>query len=297
MADAFRASAHGEPAPTKKHEYLLYQSILGAWPVGWDGKRDRDAFVERLVAFLEKAGKEAKEVTSWTNPDSRYDELSAVFVRRIFESDALVDAIRRFAELIAPYGAANGLATTVLRLCSPGVPDTYQGAELWNQSLVDPDNRRPVDFGRRRDTLATIRGRLGEPLPLAKELVGAFADGRVKLFTLHVGLMARRADRDLFLRGDYDALPGGQHVVAFTRGFEERRFICAVPRHSFLKTRGALPFAVGDVWADEALEVPHAGRYKNLFTGAEHEISGNVALRELFSDFPVALLVRERTPS
>jgi (1->4)-alpha-D-glucan 1-alpha-D-glucosylmutase len=294
MADAFRPSVDGEPAPTPKHEYLFYQTLVGAWPVGWDGKDGRPQFKERLVRFLEKAGKEAKEVTSWTNPEPRYDEAVVSFVDAVFQNEALLDGIRRFSEFIAPYGAANGLAECVLRMCSPGIPDTYQGSELWNQKLVDPDNRRPVDYGRRRDALATLRGRRGEPLSLAKELLSTFEDGRVKLYATHVALLTRKANRDLFLRGDYESLSGGDHVVAFTRAYGKERLVCAVPRHSLRKTRGERPFALGDVWGGERLPVPCPGVYRNVFTGAGLQIAGDVPLRDVFADFPVALLVREK---
>jgi (1->4)-alpha-D-glucan 1-alpha-D-glucosylmutase len=291
VADGFRPTVDDEPAPTLKHEYLFYQSLVGAWPVGWDGKDKRAQFEKRLARFLEKAGKEAKEVTSWTNPDSRYDEAVASFVKSALSNDALMSSVRQFAELIAPYGAANGLAQCVLRLCSPGVPDTYQGAELWNQTLVDPDNRRPVDYGVRRDALATIRGRSHEPSSLSKELLSTFADGRIKLYVTHVCLTMRKAKRDLFLRGDYEALPAGEHVVAFTRGFEASRIVCLVARHSLIKTKGERPFAVGDVWNGERLAIPYPGMYRNAFTGATVEVNGETRLSEVFADLPVALLV------
>jgi (1->4)-alpha-D-glucan 1-alpha-D-glucosylmutase len=293
ITDAFRPSVDDEPAPTRKHEYLFYQTLVGAWPVGWKGKDGRAEFAGRLAGFLEKAGKEAKEVTSWTNPDSRYDEAVATFVESALANDALVCAVCEFAEIIAPYGAANGLAQCLLRLCSPGVPDTYQGAELWNQSLVDPDNRRPVEYRGHRDALATIRGRKDEPLELARELLSRFADGRIKLYVTHIALLTRRAHRDLFLRGDYEALPCGEHVVAFTRGFETSRIVCCVARHSLIKTKGERPFAVGDVWGDESLAVPYPGRYRNAFTGATLDLTGDARLAEIFADLPVALLVRE----
>jgi len=293
MAEAFRPSVDGEPAPTRKHEYLFYQALVGAWPVGWDGKEGRPELTQRLGAFLEKVGKEAKEVTSWTNPNTRYDEAVTAFATSVLESEALVQSVRHFSELIAPYGAVNGLAQCVLRLCSPGVPDTYQGAELWNQSLVDPDNRRPVDYGRRREALATIRGRSHEPLALAKELLSTFQDGRVKLYVTHLALLLRKANRELFLRGDYESLPCGEHVVAFTRAFEASRIVCCTPRHSFIRTGGERPFALGDVWGEERLPLPFPGHYRNVFTGASLGVAGDARLSEVFSDFPVALLVRE----
>jgi (1->4)-alpha-D-glucan 1-alpha-D-glucosylmutase len=296
IADGFRSEVDGDPAPTRKHEYLFYQSLVGAWPVGWNGEDGRTEFEQRLVGYLEKAGKEAKEVTSWTNPDTRYDAAVSSFVKAALGSDTLMGAVRSFTKLIAPYGATNSLSQCTLRLCCPGIPDTYQGAELWNQSLVDPDNRRPVDYSHRRSVLAHIRERSGEPLSLARELLETHEDGRVKLYVTHVALHARKNHRDLFLRGDYEAIPAGHHVVAFTRGFEASRMVCAVQRHSYIKTKGERPFALGDVWGDEPLAVPYPGKYRNLFTGALVVVSGDLLLREVFADFPVALFVREGDP-
>jgi (1->4)-alpha-D-glucan 1-alpha-D-glucosylmutase len=187
----------------------------------------------------------------------------------------------------------NGLAECLLRLTSPGVPDTYQGSELWNQSLVDPDNRQPVDFTLRRNLLARMKERAHEPRVLAKELLESYADGAVKLYVLQTALHARKAHRTLFLRGDYEPLPGGEHVVAFTRAFGGERLLCCVPRLSSVGTQGSRPWMLSDAWGDEALRVPHAGTYRNLLTGATLEIAGDVRLAELFADFPVALLMRE----
>ena len=201
------------------------------------------------------------------------------------------------AEAIAPLAATNALASCLLRLCSPGVADTYQGSELWNQRLVDPDNRVPVDFAARRARLAAIRERLRDPRALAAELLARYEDGDVKLFVTHRALVARRDHRALFLRGDYRPLGGPENVVAFLRVFGQKRMLCAVPRLSRTVTRGAAPFPVGAVWGERTLRVPATGTYRNALTGAVVKIAGPVRLAELFADLPVALLLHERTRS
>jgi (1->4)-alpha-D-glucan 1-alpha-D-glucosylmutase len=178
------------------------------------------------------------------------------------------------------------------------VPDTYQGSELWNQNLVDPDNRGPVDFERRRAALATLiaeRGR--DPRPLARTLLDNYTDGHIKLYVTHVALAARRWAPELFCRGDYEALLGGHHVVAFTRAAGAQRLICAAARLSYQKTGGQRPFAVGSVWGDERLRVPHAGRYRELLTHRVLDVGLDTKLSEVFLELPVALLLQEeRSP-
>ncbi|MEO6418518.1 MAG: malto-oligosyltrehalose synthase, partial [Polyangiaceae bacterium] len=293
IAKIVRTAVDGEPAPSRSLEYLFYQTVVGCWPPGWDGGEGRDELVRRLTDFLLKASKEGKEQTSWTNPNAPYDEAVRGFAAGMFASQTFVDDMRRFVETIASHGASNGLAQCLLRMTSPGVPDTYQGSELWDQTLVDPDNRKPIDFGRRRAMLARMNERAHEPRALAKDLLETYADGAVKLHVLHQALLARKAHPALFLRGDYEPLPGGEHVIAFTRAFGQERLVCCVPRLTHVGTRGSLPWMLGEAWGDEALRVPHAGTYRNLMTGAKLEIAGEARLAELFADFPVALLIRE----
>jgi glycogen operon protein len=288
-----RASVNGRAAPSPVAEYLYYQTLIGAWPPGWDGERDRGEFATRMIDFMHKAERAAKLDTSWTRPDAAYEQALREFVQQTLESAAFRAPLRALCELIAPYGAMNGLAQTLLRLCSPGVSDTYQGAELWNQSLVDPDNRREVDFGARRKALSLLRERLGERRQLAPELLERYPDGMVKLYVHHVALGLRRERRELMLRGDYEPLHGGEHVVAFTRGYEQQRLLCCVPRFSYLLTRGERPFPLGEVWQEQSLDVPYAGLYRDLFSGETLRIERTLLLRDVFAHFPLALLVKE----
>jgi isoamylase len=299
LAEGARAVVDGAPAPSRALEYLFYQTVVGAWPLGWDGTGPtRAELEERLGAYLLKAAKEAKQQTSWTTPNPAYDEAVGTFVKAMLSDDAFIADLRELCELIGPHGAINGLAQTLLRLCSPGVPDTYQGAELWNQSLVDPDNRRPVDFGRRKAMLARItEARARDPLALARELLASYEDGAIKLYVTHVALLARRARRELFLRGDYEDLPGGDHAVAFTRSHGDERLVCCVPRLTLARWRGEGGFPLGSTWGDERIRLPYAGRYRDALTGAAIDVAGDVRLAEVFAHLPVALLFLEQRKS
>jgi (1->4)-alpha-D-glucan 1-alpha-D-glucosylmutase len=266
---------------------------VGAIPYDWDGKQGRTELGERLAAYLIKASREAKQETSWTNPNPAYDQAVQEFPRRLFDNSRFVEDALAFCRLIEPYGATNSFAQTLLRLVVPGVPDTYQGSELWNQSLVDPDNRSPVDYAARRRILSRVRSGLGDKAGLSRELLAEYKSGALKLYITHIALAERKARPELFLRGDYEGLAASEHVVAFTRMFGTQRLICCVPRMSYLLTRGEQPFPLGSVWRDAKLRVPYAGKYRSALTGAVLTVKGGLRLAEVFADLPVALLFRE----
>jgi (1->4)-alpha-D-glucan 1-alpha-D-glucosylmutase len=268
--------------------YLLFQTLVGAWPFAGDDAALRD----RIAAFMTKAIREAKLETSWTRPDETYERGVVATVGRVFDDAELVRDIADLAGRVAPFGACNSLAQLAIKLASPGVADTYQGSELWDLSLVDPDNRRPVDFARRRQLLDDLLGR-GDPTPdLARELVAAYADGRIKLHVARVGLQMRRADPQLFLDGTYRAIDGGPHVIAFERGRASQRLICVVPRLPYTLTSGRLPWPLGaDAWGDRMLELGSdaSTEWLNAFTGERHN-GGSLRLADVLATFPVAWL-------
>lgn len=281
------------PAPAPNLQYLFFQTLVGAWPFGWDGKEGRDEFVERIREYLKKATKEAKQQTSWTNPDADCERAVEHFATATLGDLGFLEQVRTFCARLDPYGAANGLAQTVLRTVAPGIPDTYQGSEFWNQRLVDPDNRRPVDFDARLRSLEELQARSEVAREeLCQELLANFADGRIKQYVLWRALAARQTDKELFLRGDYEGLEGSDFVVAFTRGYLQSRLLCATVRHSFKKTEGKVPFALGEIWGNETLHVPYGGVYEDVFTGRRLTIDRDVRLAELFVRLPVALLLR-----
>jgi (1->4)-alpha-D-glucan 1-alpha-D-glucosylmutase len=221
--------------------------------------------------------------------------------------DAFLDDFLAFQRRVAFFGYFNSLAQVLLKLTCPGVPDFYQGTELWDFSLVDPDNRRPVDYARRRDVLAEIRGRIertGPDLaPLAAELLASMPDGRVKAYLIYRALTFRRAHEHLFARGSYLPLEAAgqnrEHLCAFARSLGSKALIVAAPRLVARLTGGAERAPVGEeVWADTWLPLPPhlAGRaYRNLYTGEAlaasiREGAAGLPLAAVLGRFPVALL-------
>lgn len=295
--------------PTANEEYLLYQTLLGAWPLEPYTAAEYAAFVERIQAYIQKALHEAKVHTSWINPDQAYDEAIRHYVARVLdaqENAAFIDDFRPFQQRLSHYGLLNSLAQTLLKIAAPGVPDTYQGTELWDFSLVDPDNRRPVDYAHRHRLLTELQAGMAtaDRRTLARELLAARRDGRIKLYVTTLALTCRRHHPGLFAQGDYQpALALGakrQHVFGFTRALGGRGAIVAVPRLVAGLLQDVHETPVGrDVWQDTTLLLPGVDprqSWHNVFTGApvamrlEHA-QPTVAVAELLADFPVALLV------
>jgi (1->4)-alpha-D-glucan 1-alpha-D-glucosylmutase len=238
---------------------------------------------------MQKATREAKLETSWLSPDPGYDEAVTQFVNGVLGDAELRNDLREFCARIGPYAALNGLSRTLLRCCSPGIPDAYQGVELWHQAFVDPDNRAPVDYGRRRELLAEITS-ARDRAALLKRLLSNWQDGAIKLFVTHVALEARRSLRQVFLEGDYTALLAGDHVVAFSRSLGTQRLIVGAPRLARRLTRGERRWPLGAAWGDQEITLP-AGRYRDAFTGRVLDVSGSIRLAECFAAFPLFLLV------
>jgi (1->4)-alpha-D-glucan 1-alpha-D-glucosylmutase len=267
-----RWSARLEPCrrgnvPDRNIEYLFYQTLLGAWPLSR----------ERILAFVRKASREAKEHTSWSNPNPAYDQALEGFVTGALADPEFVSDFEKFvAPLIAP-GRINSLAQTLLKLAAPGVPDLYQGTELWDLSLVDPDNRRPVDFGLRQRLMR-------EMMSLSVQHIRERTDeGLPKLWLIHRALELRRRRPEWFSEtADYEPLPArglkAGHVVAFCRGGHA---VAVAPR---------LVLGLGSTWGDTALALP-AGEWRNELS--REAISGGAcSVDVLLKDFPVALLSR-----
>jgi (1->4)-alpha-D-glucan 1-alpha-D-glucosylmutase len=302
-----KARVDGVPAPDRNEEYLLYQTLLGAWPFA-GGPGQSEAFVERIQRYMQKALREAKVHVSWINPRPEYDEAVRGFIARLLDPsgpNAFLDDFVPFQARVAELGIYNSLAQVVLRLAAPGVPELYQGAELWELTLVDPDNRGPVDFERRRAVLAELRGRIdgaaADLAPLARELFERRRDGHIKLFTIHRGLAYRGAHPLLFLRGDHVPLvvigDRSNHVCAFARSHAGEQVVIAVPRFLAGLAGGGGPLGPG-VWGQDAVILPAGGGvYRNLFTGEIVEAVERgerllLPLAAAFSSFPVAMLER-----
>jgi (1->4)-alpha-D-glucan 1-alpha-D-glucosylmutase len=264
-----RWSASNEPhrqggLPDRACEYLFYQTLVGAWPIG----------IERVRPFLEKAVREAKVHTSWTDPDETYERAVRGFAEKTLEDPEFLGAVEEFVLPLVLPGRVNSLAQTFLKLTAPGVPDLYQGCELWDASLVDPDNRRPVDFLWRRRLLAGLEGRTADEIWSRQE------EGLPKLWLIQRALDLRRRRPQLFdASAGYEPLQArGEkraHAVAFARGGGA---IAIAPR---------LVLGLDDGWGDTHLRLP-PGCWRDVLSGAEH--AGAIPVAELLARFPVALL-------
>ena len=284
-------------APDANEESLLYQALLSAWPLD---ERELPAFRRRFEQYVTKSLREAKRHTSWRAPDAPYERAVIAFVRAALRNDAFLRDFLPFQRRLAFHGAVNSLAQLAIKIGAPGLPDMYQGTELWDLSFVDPDNRRAVDFTLRSRLLDEIARRAArDRLALARELLAGWEDGRIKLYVTAQSLRLRRERRDLFANGAYVPLyasgPARDQVVAFARRAGSQWALVAAPRLVAATTpTGAFP--TGDVWGAEAIRLPRGApsRWRDGLTGERVVATrSRLALRELFAHLPVALLSGE----
>ncbi len=269
----FKEIVEGRPAPSANHEYLLYQTLIGSWPVGAEDTvpEELPRYRERIDAYMIKAAREGKESSSWQNPDDAYEKALSGFVQRIldpFQAGPFLADLLPFARRIAELGATNSLSQLLLKLTSPGVPDIYRGCELFDLSLVDPDNRRPVDYENRARLLSGLEEEFGEPGPKEHPDVRALAetwwDGRLKLLLTWRLLEFRREHPELFLEGSYRPLPTrgerARNVCAFAREDWSSTLVVAAPRLCAHLERHAMPLPLGaDAWGDTTVRWPGVG--------------------------------------
>ena len=255
--------------PDRNTEYLLYQTMIGVWPISRD----------RLVAYMEKAVREAKQQTSWTQQNKEFEDALRNFIERILESRDYISDLESLVGNLAKAGQTNGLAQTLMKFTSPGVPDTYQGSELWDLRLVDPDNRTPVDYELRAAMLEEVRR--GIP---PEEILRRADTGLPKLWVTYCALQLRRQHPDWF--GDeaeyipiFAAGARAENVVAFRR---DAQVATIFPRW---------PLKTGDSWGGTTIELPE-GQWRNILTG-DAVAGGRVRVQALLRRFPVALLVKD----
>jgi (1->4)-alpha-D-glucan 1-alpha-D-glucosylmutase len=253
--------------PDRNTEYLIYQTLVGVWPID----------LERKTSYVQKAIREAKAHTSWTQPHEKYEEAVGQFVKSLFESRWFLDKLEPFVKAVREAGRVNSLAAVLLKITTPGVPDFYQGTEIWEHSLVDPDNRRPVDYDARRRLLAEARD-------LSVDQVWRRAEQGIPKLWLTWRTLAARRNHPEWLGGTAEYRPlyaegsKAEHVLAFVRG---EGAVVVVPR---------LPLKLAGKWDDTTLELPQ-GRWLSEFTGETVE-GGGRAVNELLARFPVGLLTR-----
>ncbi len=292
----FKTKSPTRSMPDANDEYLLYQSLLGAWT----GSHDQ-AFMKRVQQYLLKAVREAKVHTAWIRTDEDYENACLHFVERILtpsDRNRFLDAFAPFQQKIAWYGMLNSLAQVLIKIAAPGIPDFYQGAEFWDFSLVDPDNRRPVDFVQRAEALADIESRAGNDMAgLIAGLQDSWPDGRIKQFLVWRLLRARAAQPELFEQGSYEPVraegPRAQSIIAFARRSSAGTALAVAPR--FLTgwlPEGELPLGEKP-WADTMLIIPGSApaAWHDEVTGHDMAGGGRLAVGHVLSTFPAALLI------
>lgn len=313
----------GHPVPDGNVEIFLYQTLLGAWPLS---EQEVPEFKERLNAYLVKSAREAKVHSSWLDPNIDYEQALTGFASLLFEpgdGDPFFGDFISFQKVIAYYGALNSLAQVLLKITAPGIPDFYQGMEIWNLSLVDPDNRRPVDFEVRVKLLSALKSQEAGGLQfLLQDILANWDDGRIKLFLTYKALNYRRENQELFAGGEYLPVrstgPRSEYVCAFIRRLENKWVLTAVPR-LVAKLQRVSERMQGDcepkttpplgeaVWGNSAFILPGNSpeTWYNVLTGETINVcpgnetdTGNTGSRTLplsavFNTFPVALLAGE----
>jgi (1->4)-alpha-D-glucan 1-alpha-D-glucosylmutase len=304
----YKREVGGETIPDDLTEYLLYQTMLGAWPA--EGAVTDPGFVVRLQEYMSKAVREAKLRTSWINPRADYEQEVSRFIADLLDpsqSGVFLQDISALHARLAPLGYCTSLSQTLLKIASPGVPDFFQGSELWDLSLVDPDNRRPVDYAHRRALLAGLdRDANGDPVGLVERLLASPSDGRVKLFVTSRALRLRRERRDAFDAGAYIPLPvtgaRARHVIAFARGAGERPVIALAGRLFAALTDGGRQALTATAWGRTAVSLgpvlptgASAPRLREALTGRTLTVvkrGGQPAVRlsDAFAHLPVALI-------
>jgi len=298
----------GRPAPSPNDESLLYQTLIGSWPLEELDAAGSAAYCERIEAYMIKAAREAKLSTSWANVNTEYEEALTQFVRttlELREGNLFLSDLVAVQRRLVRYGLLNGLTQVACKLTAPGVPDIYQGNEIWDFSLVDPDNRRPVDYAKRRAMLTELRRSPRPEATQVRALVDTLGDGRCKLYLTWKILQFRREHEDLFRSGEYIPLRAeGSHaanVCAFARRHATGLLITIAPR-LYLRLLGEreLPPLGEEVWEDTVIELPHefnSGAVQNILDGAPVSVSKaserpSIRVAAALAHFPVAVLHR-----
>ena len=305
--ESHKQSIDGRKVPDPNEEYLIYQALVGVWPAE---RSELTSISERLRDYAIKAIREAMVHTRWTEPNRAHELAVSNFIHGILsphDSSPFLCGVERLLRKVDHAGMINGLSQALLKIACPGVPDFYQGSELWNRHLVDPDNRRPVDFQSRSDALqALVDGAHFETARIAGDLLAQWPDGRVKLFVIWKALGCRREHPALFREGEFIPLKAvgerSLHVVSFLRRRGEEQVVIVLPRWVANIPYSADTTLAGEFWQGTHLQLPPEtpNSWRNVFTAKTTESrpgGGNpfLTVRDLFADFPVALLVPNET--
>lgn len=306
----------GVLVPTLNDEYFIYQTLLGIWPLGEPDANEMARFTVRVKEYLVKAVREAKVYTSWINPNTAYEDAVTAFAEALINApaeSAFLTDFRPFQRRIARLGLFNSLSQTLIKLTAPGVPDIYQGCECWNFSLVDPDNRRPVDFGYRQTMLTALQTLVAQESPQritgVRALCDTLEDGRAKLLTVWLGLMLRKRWPEVFQQGSYLPLAvrgeHASHLCAYARLAGERIVITVAPRFLARRLGEADELPLGEsIWGNTSVELPSGlgdMQYTCVFTGKlikqqKRQSHWNMFVAQILAEFPVGLVIGENAP-
>lgn len=275
--------------PSANDEYAFYQTLIGAYPFL---ESEREGFADRIEQYAIKSIREAKVSTAWLRPNAAYEDACSKFVKAILdpsEDNQFLKEFLPFQQKIAHYGVFNSLSQTLIKITSPGIPDFYQGTELWDLSLVDPDNRRPVDFEQRAAFLDAIQST--EVSELMPRLLEKPQDGQIKLFLTVQALKVRNQFKSVFLNGEYIPLEATgkfkDHIIAFARKDADKMVVTIAPRF-FTRLIQPDQLPIGEIWEDTTIELP-ASNWKDAIANTEHSGTA-IALKDVLKHFPVALL-------
>jgi (1->4)-alpha-D-glucan 1-alpha-D-glucosylmutase len=296
----------GSAAPSAREEYLFYQTMIGIWPMGEPQPQEHKDVTARLRTYMKKALREAKVHTSWISPQTAYEDAVEDFIRATLDptpANRFLTEFTTFASAISEAAIWNSLSQTLIKICSPGVPDFYQGSEIWDFSLVDPDNRRPVDYSLRRCLLNKLQMLEAQgAVPLVTQLIEERADGAIKLYVTSRALQFRKANKDLFVRGGYIPLRAAgarqNHAIAFARALDGRTAIAVAGRFFVALGAEKRPPVGEEAWGDSVLQLSRdsaAGAFRDVFTGRILEVEKRngkptLPLAGVFAHLPVALL-------
>ncbi len=298
----------GQAVPDRNEEYLIYQNIIGAWPLNPMTGAGYEIFRDRIKTYILKAIREAKINSSWISPNEAHEEAVMAFLDAILSGNEKNRFLREFAafhKIVSHYGMFNSLSQTLLKITAPGIPDFYQGTEIMEFSLVDPDNRRPVNYQVRIDMLGQLKKRESEigPLALAGELISENMDGRTKLFLTHKALRYRHNNHLLFMQGAYIPVesrgPRKDHVCSFARSNANKGVLVIAPRFVSGLIHGINEAPLGEkIWGETCIIIPHeisADGFRDVFSGekviASRKYGERVLyIREVLKHFPFAML-------
>jgi (1->4)-alpha-D-glucan 1-alpha-D-glucosylmutase len=301
----YKTQLNGQPVPDRNEEIFLYQTLLGMWPAD---RHEHNSLVDRLQAYAIKATREAMVHTRWTLPNTAHESALEKFVASILKATPANLFLRDFVafqQSLAYSGMVNGLSQAVLKIISPGIPDFYQGSELWDLRLVDPDNRQPVDFTKRSSMLTALKEQSEPIASFAGKLTQQWQDGRIKLYAIWKTLNFRRQQTELFSKGDFLQLdatgPNAEHVLAILRHHKREWALFVAPRWLARAQATKMGYDPDNLWSATRIRLPDAAPqfWENIFTGESLSTvneQGSFAVGELLLHFPVALLRSRKRP-